>query len=104
SLPVAHADRLYKLGDEYRCCPQETLQGSWSVFSYPFYRELHGGLPGVEEVAAMQSLRPALSVRRPGSTAAAESFSGEFVSGNYFTTLGVRPLAGRLLESPDDRP
>ena len=34
---------------------------------------------------------------------AAESFTGEFVSGNYFTTLGLEPEAGRLLEAIDDR-
>jgi predicted permease len=103
SLPVAHADHLYKLGDEYRCCPEEILQGNWSIFSYPFYLEIRDQTPAFEELAAMDTLRPDLSVRRVGGTGVAEPFAGEFVSGNYFTTLGVRPLVGRLIEPGDDR-
>ena len=33
----------------------------------------------------------------------AESTTGEFVSGNYFSGLGVPPAAGRLLDDTDDR-
>jgi predicted permease len=33
---------------------------------------------------------------------AATTANGEFVSGNYFTTLGVRAAAGRILEPADD--
>jgi len=102
SLPVAHADRLYKLGDEYRCCPLENLQGSWSIFSYPFYLEVRDHVRDFEEVAAMDTLRWPLSVRRAGDHAAAP-FTGEFVSGNYFSTLGVQAFAGRLIGPGDDR-
>src|SRR5207247_7224694 len=41
-----------------------------------------------------------LSVRRNGS--AAEPYKGEFVSANYFNTLGVRAFAGRVLAPSDD--
>jgi predicted permease len=34
----------------------------------------------------------------------AESISGGFVSGNYFSGVGVAPAAGRLLVDDDDRP
>jgi predicted permease len=103
SLPVAHAGRLYKLGDEYNCCTKENLQGTWSIFSYPFYLEIRDQTPAFEELAAMQALRPGLTVRRGGGGAVAEPFTGEFVSGNYFTTLGVPALAGRVLGPGDDR-
>jgi len=103
SLPVTHADRLYKFGDEYQCCAQENLQGNWAVFPYPFYREVRDRFSEFEELAAMQVFRPALSVRRSGRTGPAEPFTGEFVSGNYFTTLGVQPFAGRLFGAADDR-
>jgi predicted permease len=102
SLPVAHADRLYKLGDDYGCCPTETVQGNWTRFSYPFYLQTRDGMPAFEEVAAMDTLRSNLGVRRT-RTGVAEPFTGEFVSGNYFTTLGVQALAGRLLDASDDR-
>jgi predicted permease len=103
SLPVAHADRLYKFGDQYRCCAQESLQDNWSVFSYPFYREIRDGMDAFEELAAMQTFRPDLSVRRAGSIGPADAFTGEFVSGNYFTTLGVQAFAGRLFDAAEDR-
>src|SRR5205823_3023467 len=64
SLPVAHAGRLYKLGDEYKCCTEEILQGNWSMFAYPFYLEIRDRTPAFEELAAMETMRPDLSVRR----------------------------------------
>src|SRR5262249_44127397 len=97
-------DRLYKLGDAYACCTQESLQGSWSLFSYPFYREARDEVPEFEELAATEAMRPGLSVRRSDGDGPAEAFTGEFVSGNYFTTLGVQPRAGRLFAAADDRP
>jgi predicted permease len=103
SLPVAHADQLYKLGDDYSCCPTEILQGNWTRFSYPFYLQIRDDTQAFEEVAAMDTLRPNLSVRRGTGSGVAEPFTGEFVSGNYFTTLGVQPVAGRLLDQSDDR-
>ena len=50
----------------------------------------------------MDALRPNLSVRRR-SGLVAEAFTGEFVSGNYFSTLGVEALAGRVMGAGDDR-
>lgn len=104
SLPVTHASQLYRLGDEYRCCTFENLQGNWSVFSYPFYLDVRDQVAAFEEVAAMEALRLELGVRRPGGSGAAQSFTGEFVSGNYFSTFGVQPFAGRLFDRTDDRP
>ena len=52
SLPVAHASRLFKLGDDYACCPTETVQGNWTRFSYPFYLQTRDGMPAFEAVAA----------------------------------------------------
>jgi predicted permease len=104
SLPVANAGKLYRLGgDQYRCCPEEIVQGSWSIFSYPFYLDIRDGMNAFEEVAATDTLRPTLNVRRSLGSSVADSFTGEFVSGNYFTTLGVRPRAGRVFEPSDDR-
>ena len=49
----------------------------------------------------MQAGQPLISVRR--GRGAAESKRGEFVSGNYFITFGVRAFAGRLLADADDQ-
>jgi len=104
SLPVRDPGQLYKLGDEYNCCVQSGLQDNWSMFSYPFYVAARDHTPAFESLAAAQTNRPRLSVRAAGSNAPAESLNGEFVSGNYFTTLGVAAFAGRTIVPDDDRP
>jgi hypothetical protein len=38
------------------------------------------------------------------SSAGADLASAQFVSGGYFTSLGVTPSHGRLIDSQDDRP
>ena len=38
---------------------------------------------------------PLFGVRRSGGSEAAQSYPGEFVSGNYFTMFGIRAYAGR---------
>lgn len=103
SLPVANPSQLYKFGDEYNCCIEGDLQGNWSMFSYPFYLDVRDHSSAFEQLAAAQTTRPDLSVRRAGSNAAAESLEGEFVSGNYFSTLGVPAYAGRLIAPNDDQ-
>src|SRR5262249_53091103 len=55
-------------------------------------------------LAAIQAgfeYRP-IVVRRDGSGFVARSVSGEFVSGNYFRTLGLKAKAGELLTDLDD--
>jgi macrolide transport system ATP-binding/permease protein len=41
-------------------------------------------------------------VRRDGDQTGARSVMGEFVSGNYFRTFGLRPHTGRLITDSDD--
>lgn len=103
SLPVADPGGLYVLGDEYNCCTVGNLQGNWSIFSYRFYEEVRDHNSGFAQVAASQTNRPPLSMRRLGTDAPAAVFRGELVSGNYFSTLGVSPYSGRLLSPNDDR-
>jgi predicted permease len=43
-----------------------------------------------------------VTVRRDGTQEPARSVMGEFVSGNYFSTFGLRPRAGRLIADTDD--
>src|SRR5206468_10261409 len=61
---------------------------------------LHGSTPDFSELAAFGPWTSNLSVRRNGT--AAKPYKGEFVSANYFNTLGVRAFAGRLLAPSDD--
>lgn len=103
SLPVADPHGLYRVGDKYACCVEGDFQGDWTMFSYPQYDYLREHTPEFEQLAASQTNRPSLSVRREGSTSA-ESFGGELVSGNYFSVLGLSAFAGRLLTPADDQP
>jgi predicted permease len=68
-------------------------------FSYPTYERLRGATRTLAAVFATSFL-PRVSVAIDG---APEITAGELVSGNYFTALGVRPAAGRLLTDDDDR-
>ena len=43
-----------------------------------------------------------MGVRRSGGDAISEPFAGEFISGGYFSMLGLRAAAGRLITEADD--
>lgn len=103
SLPVTNPSQLYKLGDEYNCCVEGDLQDNWSMFAYNFYEHARDNTPAFEQLAAAQTNRPDLTLRRTSSNAAAESLEGEYVSGNYFSTLGVPAFAGRTIAANDDK-
>ena len=67
SLPVSNPSQLYKLGDEYNCCVEGDLQDNWSMFAYDFYEYARDHTPAFEQLAAAQTNRPDLTVRRAGS-------------------------------------
>lgn len=102
SLPVADPHGLYRVGDRVECCVEGDLQGDWTMFSYPQYEYLRDHTPEFQQLAASQTNRPDLSVRRQGANSA-DSYSGELVSGNFFSTLGLRASAGRLIAPTDDQ-
>ena len=103
SLPVADPHGLYRVGDKYNCCIEGDMQDDWTMFSYPAYEYLRDHTPEYEQLAASQTNRPDLSVRRQGANNAG-SFNGELVSGNYFSVLGLHAAAGRLITPADDQP
>lgn len=103
SLPVANPSQLYRIGDSDNCCVWGGLQREgWGEFSYALYQHLRDNTPQFEKMAAFQANEPEISVRRSGSPAPAEPFPSEFVSGNYFSTFGIEPFAGRMLTPQDD--
>jgi len=81
-----------------------SLQGNWGMYSFPLYERLTLETPEFEEVAAFQAGLSQFSVRREAVDRVPKSSRGEFVTGNYFSTLGIRPFAGRLLFPSDDQP
>jgi predicted permease len=108
SLPVKDPAGLWRIGDNEQCCFNGGIPNAegkpydWSLFSYPQYTEFRDHTPGLASLAAFEGGDREMSVRRAGSHHPAEPYYGEFVSGNSFDVLGLRPYAGRLLEPADD--
>jgi predicted permease len=105
-LPVADPGSLVRLGDNNDCCQGSGLRqnGDYAMFSNDAYEQLKRNLPEFEELAAMQAgfgYRPVIA-RRDGAQTDSRSVMGEFVSGNYFSTFGLQPRAGRLLMDADN--
>jgi len=105
SLAVAKPDELYRLGKEARCCYESgySQKNEFSLVSYDLYQYLRDNTKSFAELAAFQAGQQFLGVRRSGNPEAAQSYRGEFVSGNYFTMFGIRAYVGRLLTASDDR-
>lgn len=104
SLPVNDPSRLFRIGDGPSCCVQGGPQDRWGMFSFPLYERLKAETPEFEDVAAFQAGAGRLSVRRQDVDTEARPLRSEYVTGNYFSTLGVRTLAGRTFTSQDDTP
>ena len=106
NLPVADPESLVRIGDGMSSgvgisTPDD---GKYSLFPTAAWRLMKEQTPEFEELAAIQSGfegRP-ITARRDRGNAEARSATGEFVSGNYFKTFGLRPQAGRLLTNSDD--
>ena len=103
SLPVSDPALLYRIGDGDDCCVEGGPQNRWGMFSFPLYERLKAEAPEFEEVAAFQAGGARLGVRRQG-TLAAKPLRSEYVTGNYFSTLGVRAFGGRMFSADDDKP
>lgn len=101
-LPVHNPGELVVVGDPglvntvWGGTPQVT------IFSYPLYRELRDGnhvFSGL--LAANNEHRIRVETNRSGEITS--DASGELVTGNYFSLLGVNAHMGRTLTPDDDR-
>ncbi len=104
SLPVVDPASLYRIGDGRHCCIEGDLQDDWGMFSYKFYQRLKESTPEFADLAAFQAGRWEFTARRGDSDREAKPLRGEFVTGNYFSTLGVGAFAGRVILPSDDEP
>src|SRR5437667_1154517 len=106
SLPVANPDELDRLGKESRCCYQGgySQEKEFSLVSYDLYKYFRDNTKGFAELAAFPASGGLFGVRRSGSSQAAQSYPGEFVSGNYFSMFGIQAYTGRTLTAEDDQP
>ena len=111
SLQVTRPDQLWRIGFRPHCCEwagysedqDDDAPGNWNLFPYEAYKLLRANTTGFQDLAALQAGNQPLAVRRAGSAGLPETVNGEFVSGNFFQTLGVSAWRGRLLVDVDDR-
>jgi predicted permease len=103
SLPVSDPGRLYRIGDGDDCCVEGGPQNRWGMYSFPLFERLKAETPEFEALAAFQAGGARVSVRRQGVDIAARPLRSEYVTGNYFSTLGVGAFGGRALTPDDDR-
>ena len=113
SLPVTRPDQLWRIGDQARCCNwggysqngnNNDEPGDWSLFPWEVYRLFRANTPGFQDLAALQAGNASLGVRRAGSQQGTpDTANGQYVSGNFFQTLGVSAWRGRLFIEADDQ-
>ena len=94
-LPYEDTDRLVfvSLSDRER-------NQSFVEFSYPAYREWRDRTRLIESFAAMSSVNDEAILTGRGEPAAVE---GRWVTGEFFSVLGVRAILGRPLRPDDDK-
>src|SRR5262249_51642715 len=73
--------------------------GRWGFFSFPLYERLKTAAPEFEDITAFHA-GSRLSVRRHGAADGARALGAEYVTGTYFSTLGVGAFSGRVF-APD---
>jgi len=106
SLPVTNPAQLYRIGDNDDCCVEGGFPGDagdtgdFTIFSFDLYQYLKSNTPEFEQLAAVQAGEWHWSMRHGDGLA--KSMRGEFVSGNYFSTLGLGAYAGRVFTDSDD--
>jgi predicted permease len=104
SLPVSDPGRLYRVGEGDECCVEGGSQGRWGFFPFSFYQRIEQATPEFEQLAAFQAGWGRLSVRREGAETVPRPLRSEYVTGNYFSTLGVGAFGGRVFTQKDDTP
>lgn len=99
TLPVRDPNQLVLLSE--KSAAEDGSLSSWGdqslYFSYPAYLSLRDGNHSLEGLSAT-----AIDTVTLATGDSAENVTTEFVTGNYFDVLGVRPLLGRDITTADD--
>src|SRR6202167_4794808 len=107
ALPGVNPEGLWGIGDKIRCCNWggyvQGSDGDFALFSWEMYKHFRAHTPEFSDLAALQAGNAPLGVRRAGSQAAADTRNGQYVSGNFFRTLGINPWIGRMMTDADDQ-
>ena len=93
SLPVSHPEQLVQLLSRF---PGEPRLSSFSWRHYEHFRDHNQSFSDLMAVARGR-------VQVSGEGVEPETIDGEYVAGNFFTALGVRPALGRLIDQRDDQ-
>ncbi len=98
-LPVAHADRLVELQIKDEHCCSGNFTARHSNFTYAQWEQIRDHQQAFSSIFAWGDNR--FNLTPSGEPRFAE---GLWVTGDFFKTLAVRPLMGRLINGSDDRP
>jgi predicted permease len=97
TLPVKNPEQLVLLTIAHQ-------RGTDESFSYPLYQQFRDrtqNFTGVFASGGINRLR--MTVREPGDGGQIEAVQAEKVSGNFFSTLNINAINGRLMTDDDDR-
>jgi putative ABC transport system permease protein len=95
-LPFAEPDRLVLFWQSDRPKSQSFVE-----MSYPTFRDYRDRTPVLADLAGMPSVNQGFLLTGRGEPV---NLSGRWVTGNFFSVLGVAPLMGRVFGPEDDRP
>jgi predicted permease len=93
-LPVKNPDELVML---YQKGENNGSNAGSRMHSYPIYQDYQRRAAPLGEVVCRRLVPASVSIDNR-----TERLEAELVSGNFFTMLGVRPAAGRVLNSKED--
>jgi len=101
-LPVQNPQQLTLFGDGRAAGSTSTLpNGSWRLFSYPFFREFIQKQQSFSGIAAVNSIQFTIQSSIAGATYAPAHI--DLVSGSYFSVLGISPFLGRAISEDDNK-
>jgi len=99
ALPVSHPEQLVAIGDPARVSSLSSGAVRLDLISSPLYRDIRDRSRSLSGVLA-SGRTGRLDARVDGT--GIEHPRGRFVSGNYFTLLGVPAFAGRVFDGSED--
>ncbi len=100
-LPVSHPAQLVAIGDPMRVNGTSRGTPRLDILSYPLYRKLRAQTTVFTDVVA-SGTSERIDVHIDGGSDV-EHPRARYVSGNFFTMLGVRAAAGRMFDSTVDQ-
>lgn len=100
-LPVQNPKELVLFGDgRARGSTGSIPEGSWRLFSYPFFHDLQQKETCFSGIAAVDSIQFASKASISGG--AYQTAHVDLVSGSFFSVMGVPAFLGRTLGESDD--